>query len=129
MVMVGNMLNVGGECGVIINMVLVVVFDGQIGQVVYVVFKGGVVVMMLVIVCDLLCDGICVMMIVLGIFEMLMLLGMLQEVQDVLGKMVLFLLCFGKLVEYVQFVCVIVENLMFNGEIICLDGVICMQLK
>lgn len=125
-VMFQGQLDEGGECGVIVNIVLVVVFDGQIGQVVYFVLKSGVVGMILFIVCELVCFGIWVMIIVLGIFEILMMVGMFQEVCDFFGVSVLFLLCLGCLDEYVVLVWQIIENSMFNGEVICFDGVICM---
>lgn len=84
---------------------------------------------MLFVVCELVCYGICVMIIVFGIFVMLMMVGLLFEVQESLGVIVLFLLCFGDFVEFVVLVCYIVENFMFNGEVIWLDGVLCMVLK
>lgn len=43
----------------------------------YVVLKSGVVGMMLLIVCEFVCFGICVVMVVFGIFVMLMMVGML----------------------------------------------------
>lgn len=43
----------------------------------YFVFKGGVYVMMLFVVCEFVCYGICVCMIVFGIMEILMLMGFL----------------------------------------------------
>lgn len=46
-----------------------------------------------------------------------------------LNKMVFFLICMGRLVEYVVLVKYIVENVYLNGEVICFDGVICMGVK
>lgn len=68
-------------CGVIVYIVLVVVQDGQIGQVVYFVFKGGIYGMILLMVCDFVKEGICVNMILLGFFEMLIYQQMLLEVK------------------------------------------------
>lgn len=124
-----NEVGIDGECGVIINIVSIVVYEGQIGQVVYVVSKGGVVLMMLLMVCELLCFGICVNIIVLGVFWMLMVDGMFEVVQQLLVVLILFLLCLGKLEDFVSLVGFIFGNIYFNGEIICLDGVICFVLK
>jgi NAD(P)-dependent dehydrogenase (short-subunit alcohol dehydrogenase family) len=82
--------NAAGERGVIVNTASVAAFDGQIGQAAYSASKGGVVGMTLPIARDLSRSGIRVMTIAPGIFETPMLLGMPQEVQDALGKMVPF---------------------------------------
>lgn len=119
---------IDGECGVIVNIVFVVVEDGQIGQVLYFVFKGGVVGMILFIVCDLLCELICVNIILLGIFDMFLLVGVLEKVCQVLGVQVLNLVCFGNLNEYVLLVVEMCKNGYFNGEDVCFDGVIWMVL-
>jgi hypothetical protein len=58
-----------------------------------------------------------------------MLLGMPQEVQDALGKMVPFPSRLGKPAEYAQLAKTIIENMMLNGETIRLDGAIRMQAK
>jgi NAD(P)-dependent dehydrogenase (short-subunit alcohol dehydrogenase family) len=127
--MAGNTPNAGGERGVIINTASVAAFDGQIGQAAYAASKGGVVAMTLPIARDLSRDGIRVMTIAPGIFETPMLLGMPQEVQDALGKMVPFPPRLGKPAEYAQLARAIVENPMLNGETIRLDGAIRMQPK
>ncbi|CAJ0698078.1 3-hydroxyacyl-CoA dehydrogenase [Ralstonia wenshanensis] len=127
--MAGNTPNAGGERGVIINTASVAAFDGQIGQAAYAASKGGVVAMTLAIARDLSRDGIRVMTIAPGIFETPMLLGMPQEVQDALGKMVPFPPRLGKPAEYAQLARAIVENPMLNGETIRLDGAIRMQPK
>jgi NAD(P)-dependent dehydrogenase (short-subunit alcohol dehydrogenase family) len=64
-----------------------------------------------------------------GIFETPMLLGMSQEVQDALAKMVPFPSRLGRPVEYAQLARQIVENEMLNGEVIRLDGAIRMAPK
>jgi len=58
-----------------------------------------------------------------------MLLGLPQEVQDSLGKMVPFPSRLGKPAEYAALVRHIVENEMLNGEVIRLDGAIRMAPK
>ena len=121
--------NASGERGVIINTASVAAYDGQIGQAAYSASKGGIVGMTLPIARELARFGIRVMTIAPGIFETPMLLGMPQEVQDALGKMVPFPSRLGKPSEYAQLVGQIVENEMLNGEVIRLDGAIRMQPK
>ena len=118
-----------GERGVIINTASVAAFDGQIGQAAYAASKGGIVGMTLPIARDLSRSGIRVMTIAPGIFETPMLMGMPQEVQDALGKMVPFPPRLGRPAEYAQLVRHIAENAMLNGEVIRLDGAIRMQPK
>ncbi len=121
--------NAAGERGVIVNTASVAAFDGQIGQAAYAASKGGIVGMTLPIARDLSRSGIRVMTIAPGIFETPMLLGMPQEVQDALGKMVPFPSRLGRPKEYAQLVRHIAENEMLNGEVIRLDGAIRMQPK
>jgi NAD(P)-dependent dehydrogenase (short-subunit alcohol dehydrogenase family) len=71
--------------------------------------------------------GIRVMTIAPGIFETPMLLGMPQEVQDALGKMVPVPSRLGKPAEYAALALHIIQNEMLNGEVIRLDGAIRMQ--
>lgn len=114
--------NTAGERGVIINTASVAAFDGQIGQAAYSASKGGIVAMTLPIARDLARDGIRVCTIAPGIFATPMLLGMPQEVQDALGKMVPFPTRLGRPTEYAALAKHIIENEMLNGETIRLDG-------
>ena len=118
-----------GERGVLINTASVAAFDGQIGQAAYSASKGGVVGMTLPIARDLSRSGIRVCTIAPGIFATPMLLGMPQEVQDALGKMVPFPSRLGKPAEFAALVRHIVENAYLNGEVIRLDGAIRMAAK
>ncbi|SPA28995.1 putative 3-HYDROXYACYL-COA DEHYDROGENASE TYPE II OXIDOREDUCTASE PROTEIN [Cupriavidus taiwanensis] len=127
--MVQNAPDSEGERGVIINTASVAAFDGQIGQAAYAASKGGVVGMTLAIARDLARDGVRCMTIAPGLFETPMLLGMPQEVQDALGKMVPFPSRLGRPAEYAQLARSIIENPMLNGEVIRLDGAIRMQPK
>ncbi|SOY53402.1 3-hydroxyacyl-CoA dehydrogenase [Cupriavidus taiwanensis] len=127
--MVQNAPDSEGERGVIINTASVAAFDGQIGQAAYAASKGGVVAMTLAIARDLARDGVRCMTIAPGIFETPMLLGMPQEVQDALGKMVPFPSRLGRPAEYAKLARSIIENPMLNGEVIRLDGAIRMQPK
>ena len=118
-----------GERGIIINTASVAAYDGQIGQAAYGSSKAGVVGLTLPMARDLSRSGIRVMTIAPGIFETPMLLGMPQEVQDALGKMVQFPPRLGKPAEYAHLAKAIIENVMLNGETIRLDGAIRMQPK
>ena len=120
---------VDGERGIIINTASVAAYDGQIGQAAYGSSKAGVVGLTLPMARDLSRTGIRVMTIAPGIFETPMLLGMPQEVQDSLGKMVPFPSRLGKPFEYANLAKAIIENTMLNGETIRLDGAIRMQPK
>jgi NAD(P)-dependent dehydrogenase (short-subunit alcohol dehydrogenase family) len=121
--------NEHGERGVIINTASVAAYDGQIGQVAYASSKAAVAGMTLPMARDLSRNGIRVMTIAPGIFETPMLLGMPQEVQDALGRMVPFPPRLGKPQEYAHLARSIIENVMLNGETIRLDGAIRMQPK
>ena len=127
--MVQNTPDDGGERGIIVNTASVAAFDGQIGQAAYAASKGGVVGMTLAVARDLSRDGVRCMTIAPGIFETPMLLGMPQEVQDALGRMVPFPPRLGKPDEYAHLAKTIIENTMLNGEVIRLDGAIRMQPK
>ncbi|HEX5667017.1 MAG TPA: 3-hydroxyacyl-CoA dehydrogenase, partial [Hyphomicrobium sp.] len=113
-----------GERGVIVNTASVAAFEGQIGQAAYSASKGGVVAMTLPIARELARWGIRVMTIAPGIFETPMLLGMPQDVQEALGKMVPFPPRLGRPPEFAALVRHIIENPMLNGEVIRLDGAI-----
>ncbi|WP_019140349.1 3-hydroxyacyl-CoA dehydrogenase [Noviherbaspirillum massiliense] len=118
-----------GERGVIINTASVAAYDGQIGQAAYASSKAAVVGLTLPMARDLSRNGIRVMTVAPGIFETPMLLGMPQEVQDALGRMVPFPPRLGKPEEYAHLAKTIIENVMLNGESIRLDGAIRMQPK
>jgi NAD(P)-dependent dehydrogenase (short-subunit alcohol dehydrogenase family) len=118
-----------GERGVIINTASVAAYDGQIGQVAYGASKAAVVGLTLPMARDLSRSGIRVMTIAPGIFETPMLLGMPQEVQEALGRMVPFPPRLGRPAEYANLAKIIIENVMLNGETIRLDGAIRMQPK
>lgn len=128
-VMVKGEADAGGERGVIISTASVAAFEGQLGQAAYSASKGGIVAMTLPIARELARSGIRVMTIAPGIMETPMLLGMPQDVQDSLGKMVPFPSRMGKPAEYAGLVRHICENSYLNGEVIRLDGAIRMGAK
>lgn len=119
----------GGERGVIVNTASVAAFDGQVGQAGYAASKAGVVGMTLPVARELSRYGIRVMTVAPGIMETPMLMGMPQEVQDSLGKMVPFPSRLGKPGEFASLVRHIIENAYLNGEVIRLDGAIRMAAK
>ena len=119
----------GGERGIIINTASVAAFDGQIGQAGYASSKAGVVGLTLPVARELSRFGIRVMAVAPGIMETPMLMGMPQEVQDALGKMVPFPSRLGKPAEFAGLVRHIIENPYLNGEVIRLDGAIRMAPK
>lgn len=119
----------GGERGVIVNTASVAAYEGQLGQAAYSASKGGIVALTLPVARELARSGIRVVTIAPGIMETPMLMGMPQEVQDSLGKMVPFPSRMGKPAEYASLVKHIVENAYLNGEVIRLDGAIRMGTK
>lgn len=119
----------GGERGVIVNTASVAAFDGQVGQAAYASSKAGVVGLTLPVARELSRFGIRVMTIAPGIMETPMLMGMPQEVQDSLGKMVPFPSRLGRPTEFAGLVRHIIENTYLNGEVIRLDGAIRMSAK
>ncbi|MES2047844.1 MAG: 3-hydroxyacyl-CoA dehydrogenase [Pseudomonadota bacterium] len=121
--------NEHGERGIIINTASVAAYDGQMGQAAYGSSKAAIVGLTLPMARDLSRNGVRVMTIAPGIFETPMLMGMPQEVQDALGKMVPFPSRLGKPEEYAHLAKTIIENVMLNGETIRLDGAIRMQPK
>ncbi|MCK9258397.1 MAG: 3-hydroxyacyl-CoA dehydrogenase [Azoarcus sp.] len=119
----------GGERGVIVSTASVAAFDGQVGQAGYAASKAGVVGMTLPVARELSRFGIRVMTVAPGIMETPMIMGMPQEVQDSLGKMVPFPSRLGKPGEFASLVRHIIENAYLNGEVIRLDGAIRMAAK
>lgn len=121
--------NEEGERGVIVSTASVAAYDGQIGQAAYAASKAGIVGLTLPVARELARFGIRVMTIAPGIMETPMLMGMPQEVQDSLGKMVPFPSRLGRPSEYAALVRSIIENPYLNGEVIRLDGAIRMAPK
>lgn len=118
-----------GERGVIVNTASVAAYDGQIGQAAYAASKAGIVGLTLPVARELARSGIRVMTIAPGIMETPMLMGMPQDVQDSLGKMVPFPSRLGRPAEFAALVRHILENAYLNGEVIRLDGAIRMAAK
>lgn len=122
--MVKNPPGPDGERGVIINTASVAAFEGQVGQVAYSATKGGVVGMTLSVARDLAQFGVRVMTIAPGLFETPMMASIPEPARESLGKMTPFPSRLGRPAEYAALVKHIIENMMFNGEVVRLDGAI-----
>jgi NAD(P)-dependent dehydrogenase (short-subunit alcohol dehydrogenase family) len=118
-----------GERGVIVNTASIAAFDGQIGQTAYASSKAGVVGLTLPAARELASVGVRVMCIAPGIVGTPMLLGLPQNVQDSLAKMVPFPPRLGRPDEFSSLVLHIIQNELLNGEVIRLDGAIRMAPK
>jgi NAD(P)-dependent dehydrogenase (short-subunit alcohol dehydrogenase family) len=127
--MARNQPTSGGERGVIISTASVSAFEGQIGQAAYAASKGGVVAMTLPIARELARYGIRVMAIAPGIFDTPLLAGLPEPARISLGQQVPFPPRLGKPEEFAALARHIIENEMFNGDVIRLDGALRMAAK
>lgn len=127
--MSGNQPNDEGERGVIINTASVSVFEGQIGQAAYAASKGGVAAMTLPAARELAKFGIRVVAIAPGVFETAMMEAAPDAVRDSLTAQCVFPPRLGRPAEFAQFARQVVENPMFNGSVLRLDGAIRMGPK
>jgi len=121
--------NEEGERGVIINTASVSVYEGQIGQAAYSASKGGVASMTLPAARELAKFGIRVVAIAPGVFETAMMQGAPPAVKQSLEEQCPFPPRLGRPAEFAAFARHIVENIMFNGAILRLDGAIRMGAK
>jgi NAD(P)-dependent dehydrogenase (short-subunit alcohol dehydrogenase family) len=127
--MTANAPGEDGERGVIINTASVSVFEGQIGQAAYSASKGGVAAMTLPAARELARFGIRVVAIAPGVFETAMMQGAPPAVKESLEAQCPFPPRLGRPAEFAQFARHIVENIMFNGAILRLDGAVRMAAK
>jgi NAD(P)-dependent dehydrogenase (short-subunit alcohol dehydrogenase family) len=124
-----NAPNPEGERGVIINTSSVAAFEGQIGQAAYAASKGGVASLTLPAARELSRFGIRVMAIAPGVFDTAMMSAAPDAVRDSLAAQSVFPARFGRPDEFAQLVQQIIENPMFNGTIVRLDGALRMPAK
>ncbi len=117
---------VDGGRGVIVNTASIAAFDGQIGQAAYAASKGAIVGMTLPIARDLADRAIRCVTIAPGIFDTPLLGSLPQPTRDALGASVPHPARLGDPAEYAALVVHVVENEMLNGEVIRLDGALCM---
>nr|VFJ54617.1 MAG: NAD(P)-dependent dehydrogenase, short-chain alcohol dehydrogenase family [Candidatus Kentron sp. FW]VFJ54643.1 MAG: NAD(P)-dependent dehydrogenase, short-chain alcohol dehydrogenase family [Candidatus Kentron sp. FW] len=118
-----------GERGVVINTASIAAFDGQIGQTAYGSSKAGVVGLTLPTAREFAPSGIRVMCVCPGIIGTPMLLGLPENVQEALAKMIPFPSRLGFPSEFSSLVMHIIDNELLNGEVIRLDGAIRMAPK
>lgn len=115
-------INQEGERGVIINTASIAAFEGQFGQVAYSASKGGVVSMTLPAARELSDLGIRVVAIAPGLFHTPMMESIPQAAKEQLQQATLFPKRLGKAAEFAQCVFNIIQNSMYNGCVIRLDG-------
>lgn len=128
-VMATNQPNAEGERGVIVNTASISAFEGQIGQAAYSASKGGVAALSLPAARELARFGIRVVAIAPGIFDTAMMQAAPDAVRDSLAAQAVFPVRFGRAEEFAQLVQQVIENPMFNGTTIRLDGAVRMQAK
>jgi NAD(P)-dependent dehydrogenase (short-subunit alcohol dehydrogenase family) len=121
--------NSEGERGIIINTASIAAFEGQIGQAAYSASKAGIVGMTLPIARELARQGIRVVTVAPGLFATPMMGGMSSEVQDSLKQLTPFPPRLGRPEEYAALVQHIIENVMFNGNCVRLDGAVRLSAK
>ncbi len=115
---------VDGERGVCVLTSSVAAYEGQIGQVPYASAKAGIVGMTLVAARDLAQRAIRVCTIAPGLFDTPLLARLPEEVKASLGKSVPHPARLGQPDEFAMFAMHIIDNPMFNGETIRLDGAV-----
>lgn len=117
-----DVLNADGERGVIINTASIAAFEGQLGQTAYSASKGGVVSMTLPAARELARFGIRVVAIAPGLFQTPMMTGIPETAQENLKQSTLFPPRLGKPEEFAACVLSIIQNPMYNGCTLRLDG-------
>jgi NAD(P)-dependent dehydrogenase (short-subunit alcohol dehydrogenase family) len=124
-----NVPNAEGERGVIINTASISALEGQIGQAAYAASKGGVASLSLPAARELARFGIRVVAIAPGVFETAMMTAAPDAVRESLAAQAVFPARFGRASEFGQLVEQIMENPMFNGTLVRLDGAMRMEAK
>lgn len=115
-------LNQDGERGVIINTASIAAFEGQLGQVAYSASKGGVASMTLPAAREFANFGIRVVTIAPGLFQTPMMDNIPEAAQEKLKQATIFPKRLGHSQEYALCVLNIIQNSMYNGCTIRLDG-------
>lgn len=110
------------ERGIIVNTSSIVAMEGQIGTAAYAAAKGGINAMTLPLAREFAAHGIRVMTIAPGIFETPMFTNARGPMVDWLRDQVQFPHRPGDAHEFGEAVRAIVENRMFNGTVVRLDG-------
>lgn len=118
-----------GQRGVIINTASISAFEGQIGQAAFSASKAAVVGMTLPIARDLASQGIRVVTIAPGLMDTPLIQGLPEDVRAYLAKTVPFPKRLGDPSDFANLVETIVDNSMFNGEVVRLDGALRMNTE
>jgi len=113
-----------GERGVLINTSSIASFHGEPGQAAYSASKGGINAMMLPVARELGRQGIRCMAIAPGLFNTPIYDTLDPKVLKSLIDKTIFPNRLGKPEEFAHAVQAIIENMMFNGDIIRLDGAV-----
>lgn len=120
--MATNTVAEGQDRGVIIHTASIAAFEGQLGQAAYSASKSGVVGMILPLAREFAAMKIRVMAVAPGMFETGMLSGVTDEIRQQLESSVPYPARFGRPDEFASTVTHIIDNGMFNGSVIRLDG-------
>ncbi|HEX5498390.1 MAG TPA: SDR family NAD(P)-dependent oxidoreductase, partial [Thermomicrobiales bacterium] len=118
-----------GERGVIVTTSSVSAYEGQIGQAAYAASKAGVAGMTLPLARELASFGIRVVAIAPGVFDTPLMASLPEKVRESLARQVPFPPRFGRPEEFAALAQHAIENRMFNGSVIRLDGAIRMGEK
>jgi NAD(P)-dependent dehydrogenase (short-subunit alcohol dehydrogenase family) len=118
-----------GERGVLVNTASVAAFEGQIGQAAYAASKGGIVGLTLPLAREFARIGVRVVSIAPGIFDTPLLAGLPEPARQSLAQQVPFPARLGRPEEFAALARHIIENRLFNGAVIRLDGAIRMAPK
>lgn len=118
-----------GQRGVIVCTSSVAAEDGQMGQAAYSASKAGVAGMILPIARDLAPLGVRIAAILPGLYHTPMFDGLPDEARKALAASIPFPSRLGRPSEYAAMVRSIVENDMFNGTSVRLDGALRMAAK
>ena len=122
-------LSPDSERGILVLVSSAAAFDGQMGQLAYSASKGALASVTLVLARDLASHGIRCVTIAPGYFETNMTSLMSDKVRQSLENVFEFPKRGGKPEEFASFVKEAIENKMFNGTVVRLDGALRMPSK
>jgi 3-hydroxyacyl-CoA dehydrogenase/3-hydroxy-2-methylbutyryl-CoA dehydrogenase len=120
--MISSDADAAGERGVIIHTSSIVALEGQLGTAAYAASKGGINAMMLPLAREFAEYGVRVMAIAPGIFETPMFTNAKGPMVDWLREQVQFPERPGSPDEFAHAVKAVIENPMFNGTVLRVDG-------
>ncbi|MEV0280499.1 SDR family NAD(P)-dependent oxidoreductase [Streptomyces sp. NPDC050610] len=121
---VGQLDEMDGERGVVVNTASIAAFDGMTGQAAYAASKGGIVGLTLPVARDLAALKIRVVTIAPGLFRTPLLAAVPAAARAELGSRTPHPARLGDPSEYAELALHIVANPMLNGETIRLDGAV-----